>query len=72
MIHPDRIRHFPGPPPANGKGRFVCYWMQQVQRVADNHALCFALEKANELKLPLKVAFVLTPDFPEGNLRHYR
>lgn len=37
-----------------------------------NHALGFALEKANELKLPLKAAFVLTPDFPEANLRHYR
>ena len=72
MIHPDRIRHYHGAPPISGKGRYVCYWMQQAQRVADNHALCFALEKANELKLPLKVAFVLTPDFPEANLRHYR
>ncbi len=72
MIHPHRIRHFPGPPPSSGQGSYICYWMQQAQRVDGNPALCFALEKANELKLPLMVAFVLTPDFPEANFRHYR
>jgi deoxyribodipyrimidine photo-lyase len=72
ILHPDRIRHFPGPPPSGGQERHICYWMQQAQRVGNNHALCFALEKANQLKLPLMVAFVLTPDFPDANLRHYR
>lgn len=39
--------------------------------MAYNHALCHALEIAGELALPLVAGFVLTPEFPESNLRHY-
>ncbi|MFZ2633686.1 MAG: deoxyribodipyrimidine photo-lyase [Desulfosalsimonadaceae bacterium] len=69
MIHKDRVRHLTAAPPESGK--YVLYWMQQAQRVAYNHALCHAVEIAGELALPLVVGFVLTPDFPESNLRHY-
>jgi deoxyribodipyrimidine photo-lyase len=69
MIHKDRIRHLIAPPPR--AGQYVLYWMQQAQRVQCNHALAHAIEIANELNLPLAVGFVLTPDFPEANLRHY-
>ncbi len=70
MIHEARIRHFIAVPPADG--RYVFYWMQQAQRTRFNHALSLACEKANELKLPLVVGFVLTPDFPEAGFRHYK
>ncbi len=69
MIHKDRIRHLIAPPPRTGQ--YVLYWMQQAQRVQCNHALAHAIEIANEFNLPLVVGFVLTPDFPEANLRHY-
>ena len=67
--HKDRIRHVTGAPPGNGK--YVLYWMQQAQRIRFNHALAYGIEMAGELNLPLVVGFVLTPDFPDANLRHY-
>jgi deoxyribodipyrimidine photo-lyase len=70
MIHDARIRHLIGVPPRNGS--YVLYWMQQAQRTEYNHALAFAVQTADELALPLIVGFVLTPDFPEANLRHYQ
>lgn len=39
----------------NGKARYVLYWMQMFKRTSHNHALIFAIRKANELKLPLVV-----------------
>jgi deoxyribodipyrimidine photo-lyase len=53
------------------KGRYVLYWMQASQRVEYNHALEYAIERANELGLPLLVFFGITDDFPEANERHY-
>jgi deoxyribodipyrimidine photo-lyase len=41
--------------PVNTKGRYVLYWMQMHKRAHANHALNFAIEKANELGLPLVV-----------------
>lgn len=55
-----------------GSGAYVLYWMQRAQRTTDNHALETALWAANELGLPLLVLFVITADYPEANLRHYR
>jgi deoxyribodipyrimidine photo-lyase len=55
-----------------GGGEFVLYWMQRAQRTADNHALETAVSAANQLGLPVLVAFVLTDEYPEANLRHYR
>jgi deoxyribodipyrimidine photo-lyase len=52
-------------------GRYVLYWMQQSQRVRLNHALEYAVERANHLHLPVIVGFGLTGDYPEANRRHY-
>ncbi len=41
--------------PVNPKARYVLYWMQMYKRVDNNHALIWAIRKANELKLPLVV-----------------
>jgi len=71
VIHEARIKHLIDDAPPAGGG-YVLYWMQQAQRTEYNHALCFSLQKARELNLPLVVGFVLIPDFPEANLRHYR
>lgn len=40
---------------ANPSARYVLYWMQMYKRTSHNHALTFAIRKANELKLPLVV-----------------
>jgi deoxyribodipyrimidine photo-lyase len=69
MIHPSRIE------PLNSRsvqdGRYVLYWMQASQRAECNHALEAAVDRANERRLPVIVAFGLTDKFPEANLRHY-
>src|SRR5512144_1854712 len=39
----------------NKGARYVLYWMQMYKRVDYNHALIWAIRKANELKLPLVV-----------------
>ena len=41
--------------PVNQRARYVLYWMQMFKRVDNNHALIWAIRKANELKLPLVV-----------------
>jgi deoxyribodipyrimidine photo-lyase len=53
------------------KGAYVLYWMQASQRTEYNHALEYAIIKANELKQPLLVFFGITDHFPEANERHY-
>jgi deoxyribodipyrimidine photo-lyase len=53
------------------KGKYVLYWMQASQRAEYNHALEFAVLKANELRQPLIVFFGITDQFPEANERHY-
>jgi deoxyribodipyrimidine photo-lyase len=53
------------------KGKFVLYWMQASQRAECNHALEYAILKANELRQPVLVFFGITDHFPEGNERHY-
>jgi deoxyribodipyrimidine photo-lyase len=52
-------------------GDYVLYWMQQSQRAEENHALEYAIRRANQLGLPVVVGFGLTPKYPEANLRHY-
>ncbi len=69
MIQPERIQKL------NHKtvqaGSFVAYWMQASQRAHYNHALEYAIQRANELYQPLMVFFALTDDYPAANLRHY-
>jgi deoxyribodipyrimidine photo-lyase len=71
MVHPARI-HSAGPPPAPAAGgTHVLYWMQQSQRAEFNHALEYAVERANALRLPVVAAFALAP-FPEATRRPYQ
>ncbi|MEO8452875.1 MAG: deoxyribodipyrimidine photo-lyase [Gemmatimonadota bacterium] len=52
----------PGPRPG---GEFVLYWMQNVTlRISENFALGFAIEQANQLRLPLLIYHGLRPDYP--------
>lgn len=69
MIHAERIRRLNRRPVR--PGRYVLYWMQASQRAACNHALQFAVARANELGQPVVAAFGLTDDYPEANARHY-
>jgi deoxyribodipyrimidine photo-lyase len=39
----------------NRKGRYVLYWMQMYKRASHNHALTWAVRRANELGLPVVV-----------------
>ena len=69
MIHPERISRLNRQPVRDG--RYVLYWMQAAQRVDCNHALEYAIDRANELRKPVVAAFGFTVDFPEANARHY-
>jgi deoxyribodipyrimidine photo-lyase len=53
------------------EGDYVLYWMQSSQRAEHNHALEYAVQRANDLDQRLLVVFGLTDDYPEANLRHY-
>ncbi len=70
IIQPERIKPLNGRPA--GRGRYVLYWMQAAQRAECNHALEYAIERANGLALPVVVFFGLTAKYPEANERHYR
>ena len=70
MIQKERIKPLNDEKVQNEEKIF--YWMQASQRVNYNHALEFAIERANKLNKSLSVFFVLTTDFPEANLRHYQ
>ncbi len=70
MIHPARV-HDLNVLPIKPDGKFVLYWMQASARVAFNHALEHAIDRANELSLPVVVCFGLMDDYPEANERHY-
>lgn len=50
----------------------IFYWLQASQRANYNHALEYAIKKANELNKKLYVFFVIVDDYPEANLRHYQ
>lgn len=50
--------------------KYILYWMQQSQRVLDNHSLSLAISFANKHRLPLIVLFVMTPAYPFANYRH--
>lgn len=69
MIQKERIRILNDKPLKDEK--YVLYWMQASHRVEWNHALEYAVEKANKLKKPLVVYFGLMDEFPEANERHY-
>src|SRR3712207_1507890 len=70
MIDASRVQQLTDRDP-NPHGQYVLYWMQASQRIAFNHALVYAIDRANELDLPLIVCFGLMDDYPEANERHY-
>jgi deoxyribodipyrimidine photo-lyase len=70
MIHETRI-HFLNEAPVASNGEYVLYWMQASQRTRCNHALEYAIERANELGLPVVACFGLMDDYPEANERSY-
>jgi len=69
MIQKERIRYLKSG--EISKGEYVIYWMQASQRSEYNHALEFAIEKANELQKPLVVFFGISSGFLESNRSHY-
>jgi deoxyribodipyrimidine photo-lyase len=69
MIQKERVK--PLNQKSMKKGDYVLYWMQASQRTEYNHALEYAISKANELRQPLIVFFGITDHFPEANERHY-
>jgi deoxyribodipyrimidine photo-lyase len=70
MIDPTRVHRLNDLPVWAG-GKHVLYWMQASQRTRFNHALEYAIERANDLRLPVVVGFGLMDDYPEANARHY-
>ena len=54
---------------ANPRARYVLYWMQMYKRTSRNHALTFAIRKANEYNLPLVVYEGLKYYYPWANDR---
>lgn len=51
---------------ANPRARYVLYWMQMYKRTSHNHALTFAIRKANDYNLPLVVYEGLKYYYPVG------
>src|SRR3954451_6925516 len=49
--------------------RYVLYWSQMNRRVPCNHALAWAITRANQLELPLLVYEGLTCTYPQANDR---
>src|SRR3954452_18922547 len=48
---------------------YILYWAQMNRRVAVNHGLAFAIQKANELGLPVLYYEGLTCTYPHANDR---
>jgi deoxyribodipyrimidine photo-lyase len=55
--------------PANNSGKYILYWMQMFKRTTHNHALNFAIQQANERKIPLIVYEGLKFYYPWANDR---
>lgn len=65
-----RIRALNGGPPRPG-ARYVLYWSQMNRRAHSNHALEFAAQQANDMRLPLLVYEGLTCDYPYASDRFH-
>lgn len=70
-VEPERIQNLNTRPVDAGRD-YVLYWMQKAQRVEFNPALEYAARQARCQNKPLLVLFVLSPDYPEAQYRHYR
>jgi len=68
----DTLRiHAAGEPAPRHGGGHVLYWMQSTFRARENHALDFAIEQANALRLPLVVYHGLRHDYPWASDRFH-
>ena len=68
---PDLRLHAPTDSRPRAGGEFVLYWMQTTHRAHDNFALNYAIERANELHLPLQVYHGLRHDYPWASDRFH-
>ena len=50
----------------------IVYWMSRDQRVNNNWALLYAIERANEKNIPVYVAFSLSSSFLNAQPRHFQ
>jgi deoxyribodipyrimidine photo-lyase len=68
MIEKERLKYLNNNTLGDG---YVLYWMQNAQRTEYNHALEYAIKRANDLNKPLVVMFFLITNYPSANYRHY-
>jgi deoxyribodipyrimidine photo-lyase len=64
----DRVRILNEAPERAG-AKYVLYWSQMNRRVRTNHALEYAIRRANELRLPVLFYEGLTCSYPHANDR---
>jgi len=57
---------------AERPGAYVLYWMQAALRSESNSALDWAVQRADELDLPVLVVFCLVADYPGASKLQYR
>jgi deoxyribodipyrimidine photo-lyase len=69
QVSPERVHRLNERAPADGE--YVLYWMQASQREECNHALEYAITRANKRGQPVIACFGLTPSYPDATLRHY-
>lgn len=55
----------------NTKGRYVLHWMQMFKRASHNYALNFAIQMANERRMPLVVYEGVKFDYPWASDRFH-
>jgi deoxyribodipyrimidine photo-lyase len=67
-VQPERISKLNDAPERPDR-KYVLYWAQMNRRVENNHALCFAVEIANRLNLPVLVYEGLTCTYEMANDR---
>ncbi len=63
-----RVRKLRDRPYRGGK---VVYWMSRDQRISDNWALHYAIDRAKKNDVELCIAFCLVPEFLGGTIRQY-
>jgi deoxyribodipyrimidine photo-lyase len=69
-VEPERVRALNDATVRTGD--YVLYWMQSSHRTDQNPALVYAVERADQLNLPLLVYFGIWQTYPEVNLRHFQ
>ena len=67
-MHKDRIKQLIHQYAQEPK-KYILYCMQQSQRVNFNHALEFAIEKGNQLSLPIVVCFSLISQYNHERIK---